>query len=341
MHDIYFEENYGRLYESIENGKCSVFEFNHKSGSVRHMFIKREIPFRIDGEIYYDLVTPYGYGGPMLTGCEKEDKAELVEAFEEEFRYYCLQHNIVSEFVRFHPFLLNASDFNSCYETVLRRNTTGTNLRDYEDPIVHEFSKSKQKSIKKALQAGVDYRITKNPASLESFKELYYSTMKRKGAESVYFFDDSYFEDLLKYLGEHILLVEVMYEGQVIGMGLNFVYNKTIHIHLSGTVPEFHHLSSAFILRYALVKWGKENDMDLVHEGGGKTGELDDPLYLFKKQFGKTTDFQFFVGYKIWNTEVYDRLCRIASRDSSLDHFPAYRSQVQEEEDLLIKNVRH
>jgi serine/alanine adding enzyme len=337
--DIYFEENYGRLYEDIEKGECSVFEFNLNSGSVRHMFIKRKIPIDIEGESYYDLVTPYGYGGPVITACKEEDRAELAKAFEMEFQKYCNQHNIVSEFVRFHPFLSNAPDFNSCYDTVLRRNTTGTNLKDYDDPIVHEFSKSKQKSIKKALQAGVDYRITRNPDCLEKFKELYSGTMKRKNADSVYFFDDSYFDNLLEYLGDHILLVEVVYDGQVIGMGLNFVYNKTIHIHLSGTIPEFHHLSSAFILRYALVRWGKEHGMELVHEGGGKSGAPDDPLYLFKKQFGKNTEFQFYVGSKIWNNEIYQKLCDKTRTDSYLDSFPAYRKGVKEEIDLLVKST--
>ncbi|HSI68440.1 MAG TPA: GNAT family N-acetyltransferase [Planococcus sp. (in: firmicutes)] len=337
--DIYLEENYGRLYEPIEKGQCEVFRFENELGSIRHMFIKREIPIDIDGQRYYDLLTPYGYGGPMILNSTESHKTDLVKAFEKEFRKYCTGQNIVSEFVRFHPMLLNAPDFTSCYETVLRRNTTGTNLKDYEDPIVHEFSKSKQKSIKKALQAGVEYRITRNPACLEQFKELYYSTMKRKNADSVYFFDDTYFDNLLEYLGNHILIVEVIYDGQVIGMGLNFVYNKTIHIHLSGTIPEFHHFSSAFILRYALVRWGKENGMELIHEGGGKTGEPDDPLYLFKKQFGKNTEFEFYVGYKIWNPEVYSQLCIATRTDSYLDSFPAYRKEVKEESDLLVKST--
>lgn len=333
--DIYFEENYGRLYEPIENGKCEVLEFENDLGTVRHMFIKRKIPIELGGECYYDLVTPYGYGGPIIMSHKLNQRTELVKSFEMEFQKYCSQENIVSEFVRFHPLLSNRQDFFTCYDTVLRRNTTGTNLKDYDDPIIHEFSKSKQKSIKKALQAGVEYRITKNPPSLSNFKNLYFDNMKRKNAESVYFFNDAYFDNLRTYLGKHILLVEVLYENEIIGMGLNFIYNKTIHIHLSGTKPEFHHLSPAIILRHALVTWGKDHEMELIHEGGGKTGDPEDPLYLFKKQFGKNTDFKFYVGYKIWNPDVYGQLCETASTDANSDYFPAYRGQTEEANNLL------
>ena len=46
MIDIYFDENYGKLYEEIENGKSEVFEYKTNYGHIRHMFIKREIPIR-------------------------------------------------------------------------------------------------------------------------------------------------------------------------------------------------------------------------------------------------------------------------------------------------------
>ncbi|ANU22541.1 GNAT family N-acetyltransferase [Planococcus donghaensis] len=326
MEDIYFEKDYGRLYEKIENGVCEIFEFQHPFGKVDHLFIKRPIFIDLGGETFYDITTPYGYGGPRITGCEEEHKSEVVEAFQHAFEEYCLKENIVSEFVRFHPLFPNAQDFESCYELTFRRYTTGTNLKDFEDPIKSEFSRSKQKSIQKALKAGVEYRVIVNPTDLEDFKRLYYETMKRRDAATVYYFDDDYFNGLLQSLGENTLMVEVLYEGKVIASGLNFAYGKFIHIHLSGTLQEYQHLSSAFVMRYALVLWGKEHGMELVHEGGGITGRLDDPLYLFKKQFGKNTEFPFYVSYKIWNQKVYDAMCKAVGADKEEAFFPAYRS---------------
>src|SRR5690606_16009620 len=166
------------------------------------------------------------------------------------------------------------------------------------------------KSIKKSLSAGVEYRITLKPDNLDDFKNIYYSTMKRKNADKIYFFDSKYFSRLLSLLGDHVLLVEVLYKGQVIGMGLNFIYGNMIHIHLSGTLEDFHHLAPSVMLRYALVEWGKAQGMELIHEGGGITGSPEDPLYVFKKQFGKNTEFDYYVSYKIWNERIYEELSR-------------------------------
>ncbi|MGB6409124.1 MAG: GNAT family N-acetyltransferase, partial [Planococcus donghaensis] len=58
----------------------------------------------------------------------------------------------------------------------------------------------------------------------------------------------------------------------------------------------------------------------------GITGRLDDPLYLFKKQFGKNTEFPFYVSNKIWNPKVYDALCEAVGVDKVGASFPAYRS---------------
>jgi len=58
--DIYFDPNYAKLYETMENGKSEVFKYNSPLGKIYHIFIKREIPFSVDSETYYDLVTPYG-----------------------------------------------------------------------------------------------------------------------------------------------------------------------------------------------------------------------------------------------------------------------------------------
>lgn len=338
MNDIYFQRDYGRLYEQIEQGTCEVFEFRHPLGNVSHLFIKRLIPVSINEEPYYDISTPYGYGGPRVTDCQEIHKCQVIQGFHDAFEEYCRKENIVCEFVRFHPLFANAEDFKSCYELTFRRFTTGTNLKDYDDPIKSEFSKSKQKSISKALAAGVEYRVTVNPPDLEDFKRIYHSTMTRKKADSVYYFNDAYFEELLDCLGEHVLLVEVLFEGKPIAIGLNMVYGKFIHIHLSGTVAEYHHLSSAFVMRYALVKWGKENGMDLIHEGGGITGEVDDPLYLFKKQFGKNTEFTFHVSYKIWNQKIYDLLCQTVGAENRAGVFPAYRSKEPAREQVGINS---
>lgn len=331
MRDIYFEKDYGKLFEEIEHGISEVYEFTHLSGRVRHLFIKREIPFTVAGKVYYDLVTPYGYGGPQVLECRKGQKQELVAAFEDEFRQYCLDNRIVSEFIRFHPVFKNAEDFKECYNAIFLRETAGTNLKDFQDPVESEFSKSARKNIRQALKAGVEFKATHHPKDLTEFKKVYYATMLRNQADPYYFFGDAYFSKLEELFGENLLLVEAVYEGQVIGAGLNFFYNDIAHTHLSGTLEQYHHLSPAYGLYYALAVWAKEHGVEVIHGGGGRSNRPEDNLLLFKKQFGRNTVFQFWVGRKIWNSAIYSELCNEAGVSEETEFFPAYRTVAAKE----------
>lgn len=337
MSDIYLERNYGRLYETIEGGTCEVFEYQSSIGTVRHLFIKKEIPSDIQGGPYYDLLTPYGYGGPEIKNCENSNIQILTKGFAAAFQQYCEANNIVSEFVRFHPIFMNAPHFTHCYSVDFRRLTTGTTLKGFVDPVQSEYSRTSKKNIRRALRNGVTYELTLNPKNLKNFIDIYYVTMKRNNADPIYYFNDKYFADCLKLLGENTILTEVLHEGKVIGAGLSFVYNNIIHTHLSGTLAEYHHLFPAYILQYALTLWGKENGIDLIHDGGGRTGKHDDSLFLFKKQFGKNTEFDYHVGYRIWNEKVYDQLCEAKGVKRDAEAFPAYRQATNKKESSLSR----
>ena len=321
--DIYFEPNYGKLYQKIENGQAKIFEYEDENGKISNQFLVRQIPEKVNEEIYYDLVTPYGYGGPIIERLNGE-KEKLLEKFEKEFSKYCLENKIVSEFVRFHPIVKNYEDFGKMYNAVYMRKTLITKL-DEEDPIKNQFSKSCRKNIRQALNKGITYKVTKSPDNLSNFKEIYYSTMDRNNATDYYYFDDDYFNDILKNFKENVLLVEAIYENKTIACGLYFVYNNIIHIHLSGTLTEYLYLSPAYILRYAVTLWGIENDYKLIHHGGGTSNSEENSLYLFKRNFAKIYDTDFYIGKKIWNEEIYDKLCIIKNVDKNEDFFPAYR----------------
>lgn len=325
MKDLYFEWAYGKLYEDIEKGVCESFIFENQAGKVEHLFLKKEIPLNIDGNKYFDLVTPYGYGGPIISELVGE-KEVLITGFKEAFHQYCLDHNIVSEFVRFHPLKENQFDFKDIYEISLNRKTVGTNIKILSDETFkEEFSKSTRKLINQQLKRGVSFKVTRGPKNVESFKEVYYSTMDRNNATDYYYFNDKYFEDFLVSFKENILLVEVLYESKVIAAGFYFISEDVIHAHLSGTLNEYLYLSPAYIIKYATVEWAKKNNISLVHYGGGLSSSLDDSLYKFKKKFGQSTEFDFYVGKKIWRKKIYEELCDVHQSKKD-DFFPKYRS---------------
>lgn len=330
MDDIYFSEGYAKLYEPIEPGTAERFVYQAKEGEISHLFLKRKILLpdasgRPQESGWYDLVTPYGYGGPVIESCAEGKKEALTSGFAAAFAAYCQENRVISEFIRFHPVIGNALDFKSVYPVLYSRHTVGTDLT-CPDVMAEEFSKGCRKNIRRALNRGVTWRVTWQPESLDCFKEIYFDTMDRNGADEYYYFDDSYFDSLLHSLREQVVTVEALFEGKVIAMNLSFVSGGTIHIHLSGTRQEYLYLSPAYILRYALMEWGRARGLRVIHHGGGRSGREDDELYLFKKQFGQKTAFDFYIGKKIWNEEVYDKLCVRLGKDTGAAFFPAYRS---------------
>src|SRR5699024_5576198 len=268
------------------------------------------------------IVTPYGYGGPLVV--EGNDMDALVKEFEKEFHKYCEENNIVSEFVRFHPIDKNHINFNAVYETTYLRKTVGTNL-SFDDPFLEEFSKSTRKAIRRVLQEDVEYQIIESPTDISSFMNVYYSTMDRNEASDYYYFDKEYFESCMEDFKNQIIIVNVLYENKVIASSFNFLSNDRLHVHLSGTLTEYIKHSPAYIIKYATMKWAKDHGFSLIHYGGGTSNDVDDNLFKFKKKFGKSTEFDFYIGKRIWNQEIYDLLCETKKVDKDSKFFPAYR----------------
>ncbi|MGN0156609.1 MAG: hypothetical protein ACI39N_05125, partial [Lachnospiraceae bacterium] len=81
--DIYFDDNYGKLYEKADSGTATVFVHQNQYGMVKHQFIKRRIPKELlhNDEELYDIVTPYGYGGPMIVELKEGCKENLIQSF--------------------------------------------------------------------------------------------------------------------------------------------------------------------------------------------------------------------------------------------------------------------
>lgn len=322
--DIYFEPAYAKLYEAAG---CEAVEYRHECeyGVITNLFLKRQIPISLAGGVqYYDIITPYGYGGPVIHE-GASDKEKLIASYMAAFETYTVQQNIVSEFVRFHPIIENGVDFHEAYNSIYDRKTVGTNLT-YENVIEEEFSKHKRRDIKKLLKnSEIRYEIDETPKDLSDFLEVYYSTMDRDSADDYYYFGESYFTEMLANLPGHIITGKVFLGEKIIAMGVYFQYGKLMHAHLSGTLSEYISYSPANLLKYALAMYGHEKGYQVIHYGGGTSRSPENGLYRFKKEFGKNTEFDFYIGKKVWNEDAYARLCEASQNDKNGEFFPAYR----------------
>ena len=105
-YDVYYLPGYVKAFQINGDGMPVLLYFEGNNVRAMNVVMKRDVglfdklSLTIKEGEYYDIVTPYGYGGFVVEG---NDTTQL----ESEYMLYCRNHNIICEFVRFHPTLLN------------------------------------------------------------------------------------------------------------------------------------------------------------------------------------------------------------------------------------------
>lgn len=151
--DIYYLAEYTVPFKDYGDGEPLLFYYKTENFKAINVVMKRDIEndsnFR--GKIakgsYYDLTTPYGYGGFLVEG---DSSAENLKLLDDEYTKFCKNKGIISEIVRFHPVLNNVSAVNSIYETIKLGKTVTISLTSKED-IYSNLNGNKKRWIKKPL----------------------------------------------------------------------------------------------------------------------------------------------------------------------------------------------
>ena len=105
----------------------------------------------IEKNKYFDLETPYGYGGPLVDGTFPVNSQQ---AFINQLLEYCKSKNIVSQFIRFHPLLNNHKEFNEITDNKYLHDTIFMDTSSV-DLIFSNMDSKNRNMIRKAKKAGV------------------------------------------------------------------------------------------------------------------------------------------------------------------------------------------
>lgn len=328
--DIYFMKEYGEIFEKNGEGSLETFYFENNIGSVLYRYLKREIPMEVEGKKYYDTITPYGYGGPIILEINNiENKDELIEEFNKELEKKFESENIVSSFLRFHPLLKNELLLKNNFEIEYNRDTIAINLES-ENIIWDNIHSKCRNMIRKAEKNNIQIVIKDNPTDkeIEEFYNLYKETMIKNNATKYYLFSKTFFINTFELLEKNIKLVNAVYENKIISSAIILEYGDYLHYHFSGSDSNFKKLAATNLLLYKVALYGYENKIKYFHLGGGYLGN-NDSLFKFKETFNKKEKYEFFIGKKIYNKEIYDKLVQRKKQiDGELNFkfFPLYRN---------------
>lgn len=319
--DVFFQEPYCRLYEE-ERIRYQLFSYENEFGKIIYPFLLREIPLKIKGVQYYDVITPYGYGGPLAQSPSCIDK--VFPAFSKVWEAYCSKHRIVSEFVRFHLFD-NADIRTAFYGQTIQANTNIV-IAIMPDPDKQwmSFEHKVRKNVNKALRSGL--RVIRDPQGkyLDDFMRIYNGTMDRNHAMDFYYFGRAYFERILSHLPENSMMFHVLQDETVVSSELVLCSENYCYSFLGGTDSNFNSSRPNDLLKFEAINWCRESGRKKYILGGGYHGE--DGIYRYKKSFAPYGAIPFYIGKKIWNDEIYQQLCLLTGNNSATAFFPAYRA---------------
>ena len=323
-HDVYYLPGYARAFQLHGDGEPMLFYYEGDDIKGINVVMKRDIADveffadKIERDTYFDFITPYGYGGWIIEG--SGDVSDLADKYTK----WCAEHNIVSEFVRYHPLLNNVSCLKEFYEVVDLGKTISIDLSS-PDVIWANLTSKNRNMVRKAEKSGVNIFHGQFPQIYETFKHIYNLTMDSDNASEYYYFRDDFYDSIINDLSDEAQIFWAEVEGKIIAASIMISTNGRMNYHLSGSLREYQHLAPTNLLLYKAALWGCRNGYKTLHLGGG-VGSREDSLYKFKSAFNRKDTQQFAIGKKIYINDVYENLSRMKNSAPEMGFFPRYRA---------------
>jgi hypothetical protein len=309
--DVYYLSAYLASARVLEAGEPAFLHLEGDGGDVVFACLVREAPGGVR-----DVITPYGYGGPVATGPEPP-----VERFWQLYERWCRGRGILTSFIRFHPLFANHRYAGPNVDLERHADTTGWRL-DLPDLFAGMDGKHRT-SCRKARKEGVAVRIRQGPDDLSEFVALYEETMRRLGADDFYLFPQEYWDTLTGPLREQVLLAEAVAGDEVAASALCFATQPWLHYHLSAASERGRPLGAGNLVLYETAEWARARGYERFHLGGGAGGQ-EDSLAAFKRRFDPGGRLEWWLGKAVHDGDAYRELTGREPGDRS-GFFPAYR----------------
>ena len=327
-YDVYYLSGYVKAFEVHGEGKPVLLYYEESSGSraICALILRdvaNDVLFRdkISSNVYFDAVTPYGYGGFIFDGDID------IENLTREFHHVLKDNHVNSVFFRFHPVLENANQNLKIANVIPLGKTIAIDLSSPE--VIWENIVSKNRNvIRKAEKSGVKIHNSSDSTLFKVFKEIYDETMRGDNAEDYYFFNEQFYDSIANDLKGNYEIFYATHEDKIISMAIMIFANDQMHYHLSGSLREYRSIAPSNLLLYKAALWGYEHGYKTFHLGGG-IGSVEDSLYRFKAAFNRKSDYVFSIGRIIVDEDNYNKLLKLRgfspNESNSISFFPQYR----------------
>ncbi|NLI91355.1 MAG: hypothetical protein GX434_03880 [Peptococcaceae bacterium] len=262
---------------------------------------------KVEGTLFFDIQSPYDYGGPLATTCEPDFLAHAWQ----HYLTWCRENRVLAEFIRFHPLLENWRFYPG--EILPMRETVWLDLQ--ENNRFASYTTRVRTAIRKAATNGlrVEWRTAENPSQENSgsdnpgqvFINLYTEAMLKLQADKFYFFPDAYFDKLMSWPQTYLALC--FQKDTVLGAALFMKQSYLMEYHLAGTRTEGQKLCAANLILDEAAKMAQDLGCRKLHLGGGTDNTPGNSLLFFKSGFSPKRAF-FRIGKIIHAPREYEKL---------------------------------
>ena len=325
-YDVFYLNEYVLAFmrEEEKNGIPILLYYENNDERAINVVFKRDIAKddkfknKIKENSYFDLISPYGYGGFL---------GNIVDysSLNEEYNHYCLQNGYICEFVRFE--LLE--DYYKYYDGEIESRTHNV-VRSLDLPIDDlwmDFKQKVRKNVKRARENGLEIITENTHAHLKDFLAIYYSTMARNNAQDSFYFSKEFYE-CINRMKDNIMYFHVLRDEKIISTELVLYGAENAYSYLGGTYKEYYDLRPNDFLKFEIIKWAKEKGLKNFVLGGGYG--TDDGIFQYKTCLAPRGIVDFYIGRKIFNREAYDYLLNLRIKDNptckEAAFFPQYRA---------------
>lgn len=336
-YDVYYLSGYLKGFMIHGDGEPLMFYYEDDNVRGVNTVMKRDIyndnrfSKVIEKEQYFDLITPYGYGGWLIESkngvdfseTSTEDSLKLRKPLFDAYEKWCFENRIISEFVRCHPVIKTNLNIEGFYDVVPLGNTISINLSSPET-IWSDFTSKNRNMVRKAIKSGVRIYNGNFPEIYKRFRDIYNKTMDKDEADKYYYFSDEFYNSILDDLSSRAQVFWAELNGEIIATSIMICANGYMNYHLSGSLMEYQCFAPTNLLLYKAALWGNSNGYKSLHLGGG-VGSKEDSLYKFKSAFNRNETNRFCIGKKIFNEDDYLKLVSLRNMDINGSFFPQYR----------------
>ncbi|MEH7226766.1 GNAT family N-acetyltransferase, partial [Bacillus sp. JJ1566] len=211
------------------------------------------------------------------------------------------------------------------------RKTTAVDLTKSLEEIRLNYTTSNKRNIKIANNNNIScYVAESTKENVDKFIGMYKETMDRNNASDYYYFDDQYFyEQVKKTEISKTLLLFAKRVDEIIAGTLVIVGKEFSHYHLGASKTKYLEYRPNNLLFDFMIEACKSFGSKELHLGGGY--QENDGLFKYKTSFSNNRNYDYFIGKKIHNKEIYNNVIEYLKKQYELkeDYFPIYRGKLE------------